>query len=341
MYFKKQFNITQHRAIKMYLENNLLPMSLTIEMNSETRDKTLIELPKKFKYYTLRSDVQKFLNPARKHLALKTGYEIQEGYFLVVVDVDSKKHENECCGLKFIDDLFKEHGYTPNTWCQESVSGGYHLFYKVKEADFGNLRSAAKLEKGNMKHAVDLKAKNLLIFCYPTSLNCKQYKWKIAPGVIELEEMPKFLRDLWIKKPSIGRSQENRVTPIDVLHSLCSKIPQDYWDDLTKWNNIGMSMKTANPSNECKQLYEYFSSRSTKYKRGEPSKNWDRYSSVGKYSEGTLRHYAKGSETPRYAVSRKRKPLEEIPVSRKRQRTHQSEDSTDRNHAADKPEGKC
>eukprot|EP00818_Percolomonas_sp_WS_P005169 CAMPEP_0117449408 /NCGR_PEP_ID=MMETSP0759-20121206/7931_1 /TAXON_ID=63605 /ORGANISM="Percolomonas cosmopolitus, Strain WS" /LENGTH=715 /DNA_ID=CAMNT_0005241885 /DNA_START=535 /DNA_END=2682 /DNA_ORIENTATION=- len=288
----------------------LLPLTLTLEWNPETKKKQIPEddpsaRPKAHKgKYTDPKQWEQYIKSHHSCMALKMGEKYDEKHRLVMVDIDKHGKEGKKPGMLLMTQLFDQHNYESSSWTQETPTGGYHIFYKVTEDDFRKLSNSV----GCGEYEIDVRAENGLAYVYPSEYGGPngekmEYKWMIAPWDkgAELELMPQFLIEQFAKKHKPITASDEKYD-IETVKKLCEMVATDVWSaDRLTWIRIGTSMKACNDSAECAQLFEEFSSLSTSnYTPGEPTRIWPSLD-VSRASPGTLKYFARESNPEEYA----------------------------------------
>lgn len=134
------------------------------------------------------------------NIAIETGIPVEEGYNLIVLDLDLEKYKEDDgktiiskdqseSGLEKIKDLELRLGKLPDTVTQTTGSGGKQLFFKYR--DNLSIKNGVNIVKN-----IDIRAEGGLVLVPPSKTDFGAYKWDKGKSIfdIDIAELP----ETWI-----------------------------------------------------------------------------------------------------------------------------------------------
>ena len=262
--------------IKFYVENKLIPFSLTV--NYINNKKELI-MPKNWVDANI-NNYNNFINDSNC-LAIKMGTSIDTEYKIIGVDIDNKTEENILNGVDKWQEIIKN--LNINTMVQTTANKGYHYLFKVTNEQFKNIKNIITLKIENKKYSIDVKAnENSFLICEPSKFydenkNIKKYKWinkeniQIIPD--EIYNLIKIKTDDVTAETNINNNVNLNLTSVllelDIIkpyfyYLSCSRI-----NNLSKWFKLASLIKSIYNDDDALNLILNLSRKSKHYKTDE------------------------------------------------------------------------
>jgi hypothetical protein len=188
-----------------YAEHGVIPFTLNIGLKSDGIKKDL-KPPRGYNDIDL-DNYDDFVSNDMNGMAIRTGCEISDGYFLILIDIDNKETEKVKNGVTKWNSLIERYtkGNNINTPMQKTGNNGLHYLFKIHRDIFDQLPSSGtELQIDGEKYAIDFKGKNQFMLVEPTVYDGKSYKWLIDLST-EIQEIPRWLVTIITKKCSIEK----------------------------------------------------------------------------------------------------------------------------------------
>jgi P4 family phage/plasmid primase-like protien len=238
---------------KKYVNHGFVPFTVHIELKKD--GKKDLKPPKGYNDID-HDNYQDFVNNEANGMAIRTGCEIEDNFYLILIDIDNKETDKVKNGIDKWKLLIrdKEEIDTPT---QKTGNNGLHYLFKIHKDIFETLPSSGtELEIDGQKYAIDFKAKNQFMLVEPSEYDGKTYKWTVSFTTI-VQEMPK-----WLIKIITNRKVVTRDNSIRNKKNKVTKIPKDVIDNTE--NTIIVVPKNVFSEDECKTLAIYDDSKSEK-----------------------------------------------------------------------------
>lgn len=194
---------------------------------------------------------------------------------LATLDIDTKDE-----GLVTWNKLIEKHG-EPQTWTQDTPSGGIHYIFKHPECA---LKRRIKMNGVG----IDFLPDNSYIVCEPSTINGKAYKFR--NGIEAIQEMPSWLFEYInraqneseagaaedVKKPNINHERgQYQKLPFNVKQSevvkYLKRVPIEMWDKYDSWFKLTCALK----SEGLRDLWVSFSKTSARFDADKNDAIWD------------------------------------------------------------------
>jgi P4 family phage/plasmid primase-like protien len=213
-----------------YAENGLIPFTLNIGLKADGIKKDL-KPPKGYNEID-SNNYENFVDNNMNGMAIRTGCEICDGYYLILIDIDNKETDKVKHGLtkwnSLISQLTKRNEI--NTPIQKTGNGGLHYLFKVPENIFVNLPSSGtELEIMGEKYAIDFKGKNQFMIVEPSSYGGKTYKW-LENSMTDLSTDIQVMPD-WLIKIITNKKVIRLKSSTCIRSNKATKLPKDIDDN--------------------------------------------------------------------------------------------------------------
>ena len=215
-----------------------------------------------------------------------------------VFAVDVDRHTDGTDGFEELSILTKENGELPDGPVQMTPNGGKHYIYRWQE---GGMSSTGKIAPSIDTRGGSADQCKGHIVAFPSVVNGKLYEWEcdgdipeIPPWIIHRMGAP------WKpRKDKGGRGNENVSEgdeevklPVTQLEDMLGFIdPDDMSYD--EWLRIGMAVKSQLPDDEGFKLWDNWSKKGAKYKKGECLLRWPGFDPAGPVRVGTIYYHSK------------------------------------------------
>jgi len=217
---------------------------------------------------------------------LKTGTILNDGNYLVGLDIDKKEdvidNENEKLnvynGMTKWEEILKDNNINDkldiDTPIQKTGNDGLHYLFKVNKKDYSLLKTLNGLYIDNKKYTIDFKAKNQCLIVEPTKYYdnkvLKEYLWVKSPKDQEIKYMPLFVFDMLTnskapkkeKKTNLNIVLETNEEELLYINDLLNNLNPDRFDDGNNWRLMARLFNNLNLSIE---LFDEYSKTSKKY----------------------------------------------------------------------------
>ena len=213
-----------------------------------------------------------------------------------VIDVD---RHGEIDGQAVLDALQEANGTLPPCPIAKTPNNGFHYYFTWQEHA---AQSTGKIGKGiDTRGGESMTCKGHVV-AFPSIVNGKMYEWTEMHAV---PDIPPWIMEkmgvLWKPRKSkgTGRGNEN-ITDADMeipiaepqIITMLDAINPDNLD-YDDWLKLGMSVKSQLPGDEGLAIWDEWSKRGKRYKKGECRTRWNGFSDLGTVRGGTLFYLAK------------------------------------------------
>ena len=183
---------------------------------------------------------------------------------VVVIDIDNKDGKN---GSQELERLEAEFGKLPETPLAETMTGGFHHYFRYPDNVHSVKSTTDKIAKG-----VDSRADGGYAVIPPSP----GYDWLVSPDDCDYAPLPQWLwKWLVILAPETPRPG-GKVKHADTA-MLESALKHLSPDDYETWVYVGMALQTVDGFD----LWEQWSQQSDKYKPGDCKKKWSSFNPNG------------------------------------------------------------
>lgn len=178
--------------INSYKKVGLIPFSLGIKYNKDTKKKEIFNMPSftsitKFDKDKIDTDVN--------GLGIRMGTKLKNGMYVIGLDIDNKDDTDDMKnGMTKWDELNKG----INTPHQITGNNGLHYLFQCTEEQLNSIQQITGLIIDGIKYSIDVKTTNGLLFVEPTQYKVeknaiRKYKWVIKPDAIPIQDIPEWL----------------------------------------------------------------------------------------------------------------------------------------------------
>ena len=297
---------------KIYKQNNLIYIQYDAFIKNKENGQRKIE----GKPYPAYSQIMKQQEDNEyKYYSLLMNREFQPGKYTILVDLDNKNDDEAENGLKLIDMLDLDKYNAPK---QQTPSKGMHYLFYVNEEQRQHItKSLTTMKIDNIKYHVDIKFKNGLLNCEPSTIkNYGSYKWVNPEQLSNIPQLPQELYQIIVDNLNKKGTSTNNTSNIDKtnntididktdimqndvedIYKLLSCLNMSRLDNYSNWINLGICLKKLGAD---VKLWDDISKQHDKYKSFECVKKWDSMQNITKFNMGTMCNWAKFDNYEKY-----------------------------------------
>lgn len=272
---------------EQYVKHSLIPFTITIGIKPDGRKD--VKPPRGYNDID-QDNYLDHVDDSMNGMAIRTGTNLGNGYYLILIDIDNKETDTVKNGLTKWNSLIKNKEQI-NTPTQKTGNGGMHYLFKVPEKIFKTLRSSGtELEIDLTKYAIDFKGKNQFMIVEPSNYSGKTYTW-ITGYDVEIQEIPGWLIDIVVGKKQTNHKVENvdnandnnllavneymiqeKSISLDELEQYVNILNKTRAEKYDKWLEIGFCLFNINRNSL--YVWKRFSKQSKKYNEKECDAKW-------------------------------------------------------------------
>lgn len=212
-----------------------------------------------------------------------------------VFALDVDRHGDQD-GFEELEILEGEYGRLPDCPVQVTPNGGKHYLFRWQENASSSTRKVATAIDTRGGTATACKGH---IVAYPSIVDGKQYRWEHGGNLPDIPPWVMSRMGVAWKERKEGRGNEGvsdddleKVIPVQQIKDMLGFIDPD---DLSydEWLRIGMAIKSQYPDDEGLMVWDGWSSKGSRYKKGECLIRWDGLDPAGPVRAGTIYYHAK------------------------------------------------
>lgn len=213
-----------------------------------------------------------------------------------VFAVDVDRHGSDD-GLTNLQKLEQDYGELPPTPMQITPSGGRHyLFHWQENAN----SSTGKIAKSIDTRGGTEKSCKGHIVAFPSMVDDRQYEWAVGGTISEIPSWIMERMGIAWQPPKkqkvrgneeVGEDDYEQKLELEQINRMLASIDPDD-TDYDKWLRIGLAIKSQYPGEEGLKIWDEWSKKGHRYKKGECHTRWEGFSDCGTVRIGTLFYHA-------------------------------------------------